>query len=288
MEPILEVKHLSKSYYASDFKLEDVSFSIPYGSMMGFVGENGSGKSTVIRTILNTLKADNGTVRIFGNELSDRDTRIRQDIGVVFDAPTFSGALKAASLSNIMKQIYHNWDGKKFDALLTRFQLPDDQRFHTFSKGMLMKLSIAVALSHHPRLLILDEATNGLDPAARDDLSELFLEFLEDEGHSILFSTHITDELDKIADYITFLHHGKVLLTASKDELLYRYGVLRTRKNMFSDIDKADYLRFRERDFQTDFLITDKEQCAHKYPNTVIDTAFIDEIMLLLIKGESK
>lgn len=286
MESILEISGVGKKYESSDFGLKDISFSVPYGVVMGLIGENGSGKTTLINTILNILTKDSGTIKLFGQEMTDKDTQLRQRLGVVFDRNNFPSRLNARRLSKVMTGIYTNWDNNKFQELCTRFQLPDNRSFETFSRGMSMKLSLASALSHHPDLLILDEATNGLDPAVRDEMTEVFLEFLENDRHSILFSTHITDDLEKIADHITFLHHGEILLAADKDDLLYNYAIMRCKKEQFPLIDSSDYLAYRPRDYQIDLLITDKKLCKEKYKDVIIDNAFIDEIMLIMIKGE--
>lgn len=195
MNNILVVKNLQKKYSDSEFTLSDVSFSIPSGSIMGLVGENGAGKTTTISAILNTLFKDGGSVEIFGKEMTDTSFDIRENIGVVFDAVNFSESLTAIQLNNVMKHLYKQWDNHQYLKLLHTFNLPTKKKIKTFSKGMAMKLALSVALSHHPKLLILDEATSGLDPIVRDEILDIFLDFVGDETHSILLSSHITSVL---------------------------------------------------------------------------------------------
>ena len=189
--------------------------------------ENGAGKTTTIGCILNTVRKDSGTVKLFGKEMRDTDTDIREKIGVVYDGDNFPGFWTAKQLSQVMEGIYTQWDHALFQKYSEDFHLPVKQKIKNYSRGMTMKLAIAVALSHHPQLLILDEATNGLDPIMRDEMLDVFLEFVQEESHSILLSSHITSDLEKVADYITFIHNGKLILTASKNDLVYHYAVMR-------------------------------------------------------------
>lgn len=286
MENILELQNLSKSYAKSDFALDQISFSLPYGSILGFVGENGAGKTTTIGCILNTLRKDSGTVKLFGKEMRDGDTDIREKIGVVYDGDNFPGYWTAGQLSKVMAGLFKNWDQPLFQKYLEDFQLPPKQKIKCYSKGMTMKLAIAAALSHHPELLILDEATSGLDPVMRDDMLDVFLEFVQEENHSILLSSHITSDLEKVADYITFIHKGRLILTAPKDDLVYRYAVMRCRESQFQAVDREDVLAYRKRDMQIDVLVADGREAQRKYKDVVVDHTSVDEIMLLLAKGE--
>ncbi|WP_342439933.1 ABC transporter ATP-binding protein [Paenibacillus sp. FSL L8-0436] len=286
MNHSLEIAGLTKTYSNSDFHLDNVSFSIPCGTIMGFVGENGAGKTTTIKSILNTVKKDSGTIKILGQVMTDKDIGIREDIGVVFDAASFSGVVTPNKLAKVMGGIYKQWNQGFFLNITSKFDLPMDRKIKEFSRGMTMKLAIAVALSHHPKLLILDEATSGLDPITREEILEVFLEFVEDESHSILMSSHITSDLEKIADFITFIHQGKIILTAKKDDLIYGYGVARCKIDHFNRIDKADRLAYRVKNFQTDVLVKDKKEFERKYDGIIVDNVSIDEIMLLLVKGE--
>ena len=284
MDAILQVNNLTKQY--SDFKLDNVSFSLPKGTIMGLIGENGAGKSTTINAILDLIKKDDGTVTFWGQELSSDPRRLKEDIGVVFDGINFYETLTPAKIGQISKAAYTQWDQHLYNEYLTKFQLPTKNEVKTFSKGMKMKLCIAVALSHHPKLLILDEATSGLDPVMRDDILDVFLDFVQDEQHSILMSSHITTDLEKIADYITFIHQGKVMFCKTKDELRYRYGIIRCGAALFDAIDKTEVLAYRKCDYQWDVLVADKEKAIRKYKSAVVDDASIDDILLLYVKGE--
>ena len=288
MNYALKLENVCKTYEMSDFVLDNVSFAVPMGSVMGFVGENGAGKTTTIGCILNTLSRNSGSIQLFGKEMQDKDTELRNEIGVVYDGDNFPKYLTARQLSNIMEGIFSKWDDALFQKYLHTFHLNEKQKIGKYSKGMTMKLAIAVALSHHPKLLILDEATSGLDPIMRDEMLDVFLEFVGSDDHSILFSSHITSDLEKIADYITFIHQGRIVLTESKDNLIYKYAILRCKEKQFESLDKNDILAYRRQDYQIDVLVDNKEAAKRKYAGVVIDCATIDEIMLILVKGERK
>lgn len=243
-ENALVVKDLKKNYH--DFTLDGVSFSLPRGSIVGLIGENGAGKSTTINAILGLIKKDGGTISILGKQDNEIDNGIRDQIGVVFDGSNFPRSLSARKLNNVFKNIYSTWDENGYFSLLQKMSLPTDKKIKEFSKGMKMKLSIAVALSHHSKLLILDEATSGLDPVVRDDILDLFLDFVQDENNSILVSSHITSDLEKVADYIVFIHKGKVVFSKPKDELKYQYGIIRCGAAQFDAIDKKDVITMEQ------------------------------------------
>ncbi|MCL2213069.1 MAG: ABC transporter ATP-binding protein [Oscillospiraceae bacterium] len=285
MSMILEVKDLCKQFPKSEFKLDNVSFSIPKGSIMGFVGENGCGKTTTMNCILGTIIKDSGSVRIFGEEMTDAATHIRDDIGVVFDSFPVPVKSTPRKLANAMRCIFKNWDDQLFNEYLERFKLKPDTG--NFSRGMSMKLALAIALSHHPKLLIFDEATSGLDPVIRDEVLDIFLEFVSNGENSILLSSHITSDLEKVADYIMFMQEGKVVFTEEKDVLKYGYGIMRLTAAQFDALDPREMLTYRRRDYQTDVLVKNRTAMVAKYPDTVVDLATIEEIMLLLVKGES-
>lgn len=286
MEHILELQQVSKMFPKSNFALENMTFSIPYGSIWGFVGENGAGKTTTIGCILNTIAKDSGTIKLFGKEMSDADTDMREKIGVVYDGDNFPAYWTAKQLSKVMDGLYSQWDHSLFQRYLEAFHLPENQKIKHYSRGMTMKLAIAAALAHHPQLLILDEATSGLDPIMRDEMLDVFLEFVQDETHSILLSSHITSDLEKVADYIVFIHNGKLILTASKNDLVYHYAVMRCKESQFLCLDPKDILAYRKRDFQIDVLVSNGKAAQRKYKDVVIDHVSVDEIMLLLAKGE--
>lgn len=285
MENILEVENLCKGFSNGDFALDKVSFSIPYGSIMGFVGENGAGKTTTIGCILNTMFKDSGTIKLFGKALSDDDTELREKIGVVYDGDNFPAYWTAEQLSSVMQGLYKKWDDTLFQIYLEKFQLQPKKKIKHYSRGMTMKLAVAAALSHHPQLLILDEATSGLDPIMRDDMLDVFLDFVQEENHSILLSSHITSDLEKIADYITFIHNGKLIMTASKNDLVYNFAVIRCKESQFRQLDPHDILAYRKRDFQTDVLVANGKEAERKYRGCIVDHVSVDEIMLLLVKG---
>ncbi len=285
MENILELHQVSKTFPKSNFMLENMTFSLPYGAILGFVGENGAGKTTTIGCILNTMKKDSGTIKIFGKEMLDEDTDMREKIGVVYDGDNFPAYWTIKQLSQVMEGLYRQWDHSLFQKYIEDFQLPIKQKIKHYSRGMTMKLAIAVALAHHPQLLILDEATGGLDPIMRDEMLDVFLEFVQEENHSILLSSHITSDLEKVADYITFIHNGKLIMTASKNDLAYNYAIMRCKESQFLALDPNDILSFRKRDFQIDVLVANGKNAKRKYKDIVIDHVSIDEIMLMLVKG---
>ena len=282
----LVVNGLTKKY--RDFVLDGVSFSVPCGTIVGLIGENGAGKSTTINAILSLIKKDAGTISILGKQEEDIDNSIRNQIGVVFDGSNYPDVLSAKKLNNVFKKIYGAWDENRFFSLLREMSLPTGKKIKDFSKGMKMKLSIAVAFSHNSKLLILDEATSGLDPVVRDDILDMFLDFVQDESNSILVSSHITSDLEKVADYIVFIHKGKVVFCKSKDELRYKYGIIRCGAAQFDAIDKDEVIAYRKQDYEWEVLIADRDLAQRKYPKAVIDPATIDEIMLLYVKGETK
>lgn len=284
MDFALQISNLCKSYKNTDFKLQDVSFNIPNGSIVGFVGKNGAGKSTTINAILNIIHKDSGEVTFFGETMTDVTTATRNEIGVVFDAVHFSGDLTPKKLEKVLNDIYENWDSMKFFSYLERFHIPNNKKIKTFSRGMTMKLSISVALSHKAKLLILDEATAGLDPVVREEILDVFLEFVEDENNSILISSHISTDLEKISDYIIFIDNGKIILKEKKDTLIYEYGIARMKQNDFDKLDKSEYLSARKRGLQIEVLVGNKSQFSREYPNMVIDNATVDEILPLLAK----
>ena len=256
MEPALQINGLTKEY--PGFKLDHVSFTLPCGTIMGLIGENGAGKSTTINAVLDLIRKDDGNILFWGKELSHNPRQLKEDIGVVFDGINFYETLTPVKVGKISAAAYRQWDPSAYKGFLEQFQLPADKEIKTFSKGMKMKLSIAAALSHHPKLLILDEATSGLDPVMRDDILDVFLDFIQDETHSILMSSHITTDLEKVADYITFIHQGKIVFSKPKDELIYKWDV----------------------------LVEDKNKAMSRYRSIVIDNPSIDDILLLYVKGE--
>lgn len=220
----LEIRGLRKHY--RDFALEGLDLTLPCGTIMGLVGENGAGKSTTIKLILGMIERDGGTISIMGRDNRTELTDLKEDIGVVLDEVGFSGCLTPRMVGRIMADIYRNWRQDVYEDYLRRLSLPENKPFKDFSRGMKMKQGIAVALSHQPKLLLLDEATSGLDPLVRDEILDVFSEFTRDEGHAVLLSSHIVSDLEKICDYIAFLHKGQLLLCEEKDRLCEAYGIV--------------------------------------------------------------
>lgn len=278
MENVLEIKNLSKKY--SGFELKNVSFELPKGMIMGFIGENGAGKTTTIKAILGMIQDYSGDIQIHGLENG------REDIGVVLDDMFFPEILTPGNINTIMKDVYKNWDSKMYLKYLTDFSLPENKQIKTFSKGMRKKLEIITALSHHPKLLILDEPTSGLDPVARNEVLRLFQDFIQDDECSILLSSHITTDLEHIADYITFISHGEILLSKTCDELLNDYGIVKCTAAEFQKIDQDDYVKYTETKYEYDVLVENRKEFAQKYDLKIIDKVTLDDLMLLMIKGE--
>ena len=220
----LEIKNLTKTY--PGFTLDNLNLTLPSGCITGLIGENGAGKSTTIKLILDMIHKDSGTITILGKDNEESIELIKEDIGVVMDEVGIPECLTVKQVGKVMKNTFHNWDNDEYYRLIEKLALPGNKQFKEFSRGMKMKLGIAIALSHHARLLILDEATSGLDPVVRDEVVEMLSDFTRDEKHSILISSHIVSDLEKLCDYIAFLHKGKLLLCEEKDQLLAEYGLI--------------------------------------------------------------
>lgn len=232
----LEIKNLNKEY--PGFKLDNISFTLPGGCILGLIGENGAGKSTTIKLILNMLRKDGGLIKVLGRD-SVADNRLtKEEVGVVLDEAGIPACLNARQVGNIMKHTFKNWDPRAYEEHIKRFALPLDKEYKDFSRGMKMKLSIAIAMSHNAKLLLLDEATSGLDPVVRDEVLDILNDFTRDESHSILMSSHIVSDLEKLCDYIAFLHKGRLMLFEEKDELLARYGILHCTEGQLSALSK--------------------------------------------------
>ena len=283
MENILEVKNLCKKY--NQFELKNVNLTLPKGMIMGLIGENGAGKTTTIKSILN-LTNSTGEINIFGLNVKKYDKKIKQDIGVVLNENFFSEYLNPKDINKIVKNIYKNWDEKLYFKYLEDFKLPQNKISKEFSSGRKMKLKIAVVLAHHPKLLILDEPTSGLDPVARSEILDIFQDFIQNGENSILVSSHITSDLEHIADYITFINDGEIVLSKTRDELLEEYGIVKCSKAEFEKINKKDYVKYKVNRYEYDVLVENKSEFKRKYDFNVIDKPTLEDIMLIYIKGE--
>ena len=284
MENNIEVNNLSKKY--DGFELKNINFAVPKGSIVGFVGENGAGKTTTIKSILNITNA-NGNIKILGKDIKQHEKEIKQNIGVVLDDSFLSDYLTAKQINSIMKDIYKEWNESKYINYLKQFNLPTNKLLKDYSSCMKMKLKIATAISHNPKLLILDEPTSGLDPVVRNEILDIFRNYIEeDETRSIFISTHITTDLEHISDYIVFIEKGEIIFNIPTAELLENYGIIKCSKEEFLNIDKQDYIRFKKEKYQYEVLTDNKENIIRKYNITTIDKPSIEDIMLLYVKGE--
>ncbi|MDO4377836.1 MAG: ABC transporter ATP-binding protein [Erysipelotrichia bacterium] len=283
MNNVIEIRQLRKRY-KNEFELGEINLDIPKGYIIGLIGENGAGKTTLIKSILDIIKIDSGKIKIFAGE----NYMTKEDIGVVLDGMFFPEILNANDINNIMKDIYKNWDKKLFYQHLDKFKLPHNKKIKDLSKGMKKKLEIATAIAHHPKLLILDEPTSGLDPVVRDDILEIFLDFIKDEEHTILLSTHITSDLEHIADKIIFVDNGKIILNENKDELLDNYGILKCDIDSFDKIAKEDIVSYKKNKYVYEILVNNRNKMANKYKDYVVDKLTLDELMVLIIKGDKQ
>ena len=276
----LELKHLQKSY--GDFTLGPLDLTLPSGCVMGLIGENGAGKSTTMKLILDMLHPDAGSVQILGQDNRANLRALKEDVGVVLDEVGLSQCLTPRQVGKMMGGMFRRWDDAVYREYLRRFSLPEDKRFKEFSRGMKMKLGIAVALSHHPKLLLLDEATSGLDPVIRDEIVDLFGEFTREEDHAVLISSHIVSDLEKICDYIAFLHRGKLLLCEEKDRLKERYGVLHCTGDTMAALDPAAVLGKRESPYGVEAIV-ERDLVPAGWELGPVD---LEQLFIVMAKGE--
>lgn len=286
MQNLLEVQGLTRSY--PRFALDHISFSLASGSIMGLMGDNGAGKTTTLKLILNLIRRDEGEILLFGKDNRQYEKEIKQEIGVVFDECHFSDLLRPDDLGKILSSIYRKWDPAYYRQLLERFSLPSRAEIKSFSRGMKMKLSFCCAAAHHPRLLLLDEATGGLDPVARSELLDLLLEMIQDEDRSVLLSSHITSDLERICDTVGYLHAGRLAFCEEKDSLLDRMGILRCGEETLGTLDPGVCLRVRRHQFGCDALIDGREALSRRHPDWAIDRATLEDIMVFYAKGEKQ
>lgn len=282
MNEALRLENVNKKY--QNFALQNVNLTLPTGSIMGFIGENGAGKSTTIKALLGLINCETGNVYIDGKKFTGNETDIKEQIGVVMDTSCFPDELCAKDVGKVMSHSYKNWDECAFQDMLTQFRVEPTKKIKNYSRGMKMKLSMAVALSHDAKILILDEATSGLDPLVRDAMLDLFLDFIQDETHSILISSHILSDLEKICDYITFIHNGRILVSKSKDELMEQYRVVKGSREQLQNLDQEKVIGIKENAFGAEALVD-----ADSIPNGMIsDPAGIEEIMLYYVRREER
>ena len=282
----LEVSHLTKKYRS--FTLDDVSFTLPGGTILGLIGENGAGKSTTIKCILNLVRRDGGDISVFGLDAVRDEQEVKAITGVVLDETTFHDGLSAPQVGKILSRLYPSWDMELYRDYLDKFGLTENKQVKAYSKGMKMKLSIAAAFAVRPRLLVLDEATSGLDPVVRDEILDELLSFISDEDHAVLLSSHITSDLEKAADYIVYLHKGRVAVSGAKDELLDTYGRLACTRAELEGIDPALLAGKRVSQFGCEALVKDRRALARRYPGLTADPATLEDIMVFMGKEEAR
>lgn len=286
MKYAIEAKGLTKHY--PDFILDHVSFQIPAGSIVGFIGENGAGKSTTIKALLDLIQLDAGTVKILGKENGAKDPEIKEQIGVVFDESYFPDNLQVQQINHIMKRMYRNWETETFRSYCRKFKLPEKKAVKDFSRGMKMKLAIAVALSHKAKLLLVDEGTSGLDPVVREEILDIFLEFIQEEDHTVFLSSHITSDIEKISDYILLIHAGKIELFEEKDSLIYDYGLVHCSEDQLEELEEASVVGIRKGKFQAEALVKNCRELAEQKPELVVDRVTIEDILLYLVKNPER
>lgn len=278
---MLSINGLSKHY--TNFDVNNVSFDIPDGMVVGLIGENGAGKSTIIKSILGVVHPDGGEIVFNGTPVSKLNKAERQKISFVLDDMGLPIELTLSMLDKVLSNIYGKWDSAKFHSLVQRFQLPENKLFKEFSKGMKMKATIAVALSYESNLLILDEPTSGLDPVVRDEILQMIYDYNQENNHAALISSHITTDLEKICDYIVYIHNGRVIFNEEKDTLLSKYAVYSVDEQQFKELGKAAIIKVLHREYGTDVLAL-KEKMPQDFDFKAVT---LDDIMLFYSKGES-
>lgn len=283
MKNVIELKNVSKDY--GDFKLDNISFEVPEGCVCGFIGQNGAGKTTTIQLILDTIARDSGEITLFGKSIDGDSASLREDIGLVFDEMGFHEFLTAKQINTIMKNVYKNWDEALYFDYLKRFSLPSKKACGSFSRGMRMKLQIATALSHGAKLLIMDEPTSGLDPIVRNEMLQIFREYVAKEDHTILLSSHITGDLEKLADEVVFIDGGRIVIKGNKDEILEKHGIIKCKKEELAGIDKELIVSYELSSMGAEILVNDVNTARKLYPNMVIEQAGLEEIMIYYVNS---
>ena len=281
---MIEVRGLKKTFdgFAA---LDGADLSVPRGAVYGLVGPNGAGKTTLLRHLTGVYRQDEGSVRFDGEEVWE-NADVKARIASIPDDWFYFMQAGLRDMMRFYRGFYPNFNLERYEKLKEVFALDETRPLRRMSKGQQKQAAFWLAMCTMPDYLILDEPVDGLDPVMRDDILDVFLDFVQDENHSILMSSHITTDLEKVADYITFIHQGKVLFCKTKDELRYNYGIIRCGAALFDQLDKAEILAYRKDDYQWNVLVADKEKARRKYKNAVVDDATIDDILLLYVKGE--
>ena len=281
MDNAVEIKGLNKSF--GSFELRDVSFDIPRGYVVGLIGENGAGKTTLIKCLTGANLPDSGEIRINGEERP----AMPGEIGVVFDECHFFQQMSGRQIGRTMSGLFPKWDQESYERMMSSFGIDLDKKLKDYSRGMRIKVQVAVALSHSPDIVLMDEATAGMDPAARDEFLDIVMEYMQDESHSVLMSSHITTDLERIADYIVFIHKGKVVFNDSKDSILENYGIVKGSASQVLAIGEENIVSTRKDDYGMSVLVSDRNGIREAYPELVVDPASLDDIMVMVIRGES-
>lgn len=283
MENTVEIKNLNKNY--TNFSLKNVSLNIPSGTIVGLIGENGAGKSTLIQSMLGILKADYDSLKFFNKDFTENEKAIKEEIAVIFDQTHFNLEFTPKFIGTILSKTYQNWDMETYYSYLKTFDLPLKKKLKTFSRGMKMKLEFAIAFSHHAKLMILDEATSGLDPIVRDEILDMIRMFTEEENHTVLMSSHITSDLDKIADYIAYIHDGKLTFMISHDNMNENYGVISRGKDILDTLNEDDIVSYIKEPYSYSILIQNRQELQKVFPDLEIRRPSVEEFMLFHVKG---
>ena len=281
MNNVLEINNITKDY--KKFKIDNISFNLPKGYIMGFIGANGAGKTSTIKLILNMIKRDSGEIKVFGLDNIREEERIKEQIGVVFDECYYLEDWTLNDVEKAVSMFYKNWNSSIYEKYLKEFNLARDKKVKDLSRGMKMKLMIAVAFSHEAKLLILDEPTSGLDPVARDEFLDILRDYIEDEEKSVIFSSHITSDIEKIADYITYINNGKIIFTGEKDEFLEKYCIIKGGKEDITESQKKEIIGLRMHSTGFEGLIELKKAVGFS-SKVIIEKASLDEIMIYMNK----
>lgn len=279
MNEAIQLTNVTKRY--ANFSLENVSLSLPRGCIMGLIGKNGAGKTTTLKLILGLRRPDSGSISLLGMPLQGHEAEIKAHLGVALDESRFSETFSPRDVNRVLRRIHQQWDENYFRSLTERFALPWTQPNKSYSRGMKMKLALSAALAHRPELLILDEATSGLDPAVRDEILDLLQEFIADGQRSVLLSSHITDDLEKVCDYISFLDQGRLIFSEDRERLRERFGVVRAGTDALSALPSAHLMGVKKSSLGMEALVDNRTDLMDAHPDWVIDPASLAEIMVL-------